>query len=414
LNGEGGLVAGGVNERTAEGAAGMTTEPEAGRRQEQGVAFSFAVTGRDPASAARRGLLRTPHGAVQTPAFMPVGTRGSVKGLLPQQLRDAGTQMLLANTYHLLLRPGPAVVGALGGLHGFMGWDGPILTDSGGYQVFSLSGLNRIGADEVAFRSHIDGARLTLSPAVATAVQNELGADIIMAFDECVALPAPRERLAEAVERTIRWAGQCRWAHRRPDQWMFGIVQGGTDRELRHYCAEKLRELDFPGYAIGGLSVGEGHAAMLETVAFTAPLLPAEKPRYLMGVGTPRDLAAAIGGGVDLFDCVLPTRNGRNATAFTRQGTLKLRNQQYQRQRGPLDEECDCYTCRGFSRGFLRHLFMVKEMAGPILVSWHNVAFFQRLMAEARQAIQEGRYGAWAARWRAYDVDRNQSTVTPN
>jgi queuine tRNA-ribosyltransferase len=373
--------------------------------------FSFAVTAQCSRSSARCGILNTPHGQVETPVFMPVGTRGSVKGIMPDRLRTVGSQMILANTYHLLLRPGPDVVQALGGLHPFMGWNGPILTDSGGYQVFSLSELNRINDDEVEFVSHIDGARITLSPSIATEVQNKLGADIIMAFDECVPLPCTPERLQAAVERTIRWAEQSLEAHRRNDQWMFGIVQGGTDKELRSYCSEELKKLDFPGYAIGGLSVGEGHDEMIETVKYTVPCMPDNKPRYLMGVGMPRDLIAAIGAGIDMFDCVLPTRNGRNAFAFTRGGTLRLRNQQYQLQTGPLDEQCDCYTCRNFSRGYLRHLFIVGEMAGPILLSLHNLAFYQWLMAQTQLAIKEDRFENWALQWIDYDMDRNNNEM---
>ncbi len=373
--------------------------------------FSFTVTAQSSRSKARCGILGTPHGTVETPVFMPVGTRGTVKGIMPDRLQQVGAQMILANTYHLLLRPGPDVVESLGGLHRFMGWDGPILTDSGGYQVFSLSELNRIGDDEVEFVSHIDGARITLSPAIATDVQNKLGADIIMAFDECVPLPCSPERLRLAVERTIRWAEQSLESHRRGDQWMFGIVQGGTDPALRSYCSEALKKLDFPGYAIGGLSVGEGHEEMIAAVEYTVPFLPAEKPRYLMGVGMPRDLVAAIRAGIDMFDCVLPTRNGRNAFAFTRGGTLRLRNQQYQLQTGPLDEQCDCYTCRNFSRGYLRHLFLVGEMAGPILVSLHNLAFYQWLLAQTRQAIREDRFEDWAGQWSDYDMDRTNQEM---
>ena len=309
--------------------------------------------------------------------------------------------MVLANTCHLLARPGVAAVESLGGLHRFMGWEGPILTDSGGYQVFSLKSLREINdeKDEVEFASPYDGARLILSAKRATRVQNRLGADIIMAFDECVSLPCERGRLARAVERTIRWAQQSLEAHQREDQWLFGIVQGGTDKELRSYCSEELKKMTFDGYAIGGLSVGEGREEMMATVEHTTSLLPEDKPRYLMGVGTPRELVRAIGLGVDMFDCVLPTRNGRNAFAFVREGGLRLRNEQYKTDRRPLDERCDCYTCRNFSRGYLRHLIMVKEMAGPILVSLHNLAFYQWLMAQTRLAIREDNYSNWAARW---------------
>jgi len=354
---------------------------------------------RSSESRARCGELETRHGTVETPIFMAVGTRGSVKGLTPQQLREAQVRMVLANTYHLLARPGPEVVEALGGLHRFMGWDGPILTDSGGYQVFSLAGLRRISDDEVEFASHIDGARIRLSPASATRVQNQLGADIIMAFDECVSLPCEPKRLRESVDRTVRWAGLSQAAHERDDQWMFGIVQGGIDKALRSDCSEQLKQLNFPGYAIGGLSVGESHEDMMATVEHTAALLPAEKPRYLMGVGTPRDLVKAIGLGIDMFDCVLPTRNGRNAFAFVHGGGMKLRNEKYKTDDRPLDEQCDCYTCRNFSRGYIRHLILVKEMTGPILVSLHNLAFYQWLMDETRKAIREDRFAEWASQW---------------
>jgi len=376
--------------------------------------FSFTVKHTDADTQARLGVLETPHGSVDTPVFMPVGTRGSVKGILPQQLHDVGADMILANTYHLLLRPGPNIVESLGGLHRFMGWDGPILTDSGGYQVFSLSDLNQISDDEVEFASHIDGALVRLSPEIATGVQNQLGADVIMAFDECVKLPCSNEQMRQAVDRTMRWAEQSLQAHRRKDQWMFGIVQGGTDRELRHYCCEKLIALDFPGYAIGGLSVGEGHELLVETTAWTAPLLPEDKPRYLMGVGMPRDMVAAIAAGVDMFDCVLPTRNGRNAFAFLREGTIRLRNEKYRKDDGPLDPQCDCYSCRNFSRGYLRHLFLVNEMVGPILVSLHNLAFYQWLLAEARSAIAESRFDQWSKTWKQYDAERSDLTVECN
>ncbi len=371
--------------------------------------FSFNIANKDSSSLARRATLETPHGKLETPAFMPVGTRGSVKGILPNQLADTGAQMILANTYHLYLRPGVETVETLGGLHRFMGWDGPILTDSGGYQVFSLSGLNHISDDEVEFASHIDGAKIRLSPQIAIDVQNRLGADIIMAFDECVELPCSKERMRLAVDRTLRWAEQSLEAHQRSDQWLFGITQGGTDPELRQYCTEELIKLDFPGYAIGGLSVGEGHELMIETTRFNAAILPEDKPRYLMGVGTPRDLAAAIEAGIDMFDCVMPTRNGRNGFAFTSEGTLRLRNSKYTTDRSPIDPNCSCYTCRNFSKGTLRHFILVNEMAGPILVSLHNLHFYQWFMQQARQAIEENRYGSWAKQWQNHDMERIQS-----
>jgi queuine tRNA-ribosyltransferase len=352
--------------------------------------ISFQVTATDPGSAARVGVLRTPHGEVKTPAFMPVGTRGSVKGITPRQLARTGSEIILANTYHLSLRPGSDVVADLGGLHRFMGWDGPILTDSGGFQVFSLPDLVKIDENGVTFRSHIDGALLRLDPATAVAHQERLGADIIMAFDQCPPLPSPREVLAQACERTLRWAAACKSAHRREDQWLFGIVQGGDDVELREDCARQLLEIDFPGYAIGGLSVGESAAMRAEVAAVTARMLPADRPRYLMGIGTPQDLLAGVLAGVDMFDCVLPTRNGRNAWAFTRNGPIRLRNEVHRTSEGPIERDCDCEACRLFSRGYLRHLFMAEEMLGPILTSIHNLRFLQRFMSRLRELIPQG------------------------
>ena len=353
--------------------------------------FTFEVSATEPAGRARCGVLTTPHGMVHTPAFMPVGTKGSVKGLWPHQVRDSGTELLLANTYHLAQRPGAEFVERLGGLHAFIGWAGPILTDSGGYQVFSLAELNRITDDGVTFRSHIDGQWITLDPHSATSIQNQLGADIIMAFDQCPAGDADRPTVARAVQRTIRWAAQCKASHRRPhDQALFGIVQGGVFHDLRRTCAQRLVELDFPGYAIGGLSVGETHTQMIEVLNELEPHLPASRPRYLMGVGMPGDILAAVRAGVDMFDCVLPTRNGRNAYAFTATGALRLRNEQYRDQAQPLEATCPCPTCRQFSRAYLRHLFQVEEMLGPILVTVHNLWFFQRFMARLRDLIPTG------------------------
>ncbi len=349
----------------------------------------FTVTHRD--RTARCGQLVTPHGSVDTPAFMPVGTAGTVKGVTPEQLRRTGAQMILANTYHLQLRPGADVVRDLGGLHRFMAWDGPILTDSGGYQVFSLAGINRISDEGVEFRSHIDGAILTLDPRLATQIQNKLGADVIMAFDECPPLPCEREVLERAVERTIRWARQCKEAHDRSDQALFGIVQGGLDHDLRRRCAEALVETGFDGYAIGGLSVGESYKEMVEVLGPVAALLPENRPRYLMGVGMPRDILAAVRAGVDLFDCVLPTRNGRNSYAFTAVGPLKMRNEQYRLDSNPREADCDCETCQRFSRGYIRHLFNAGEMLAATLTSIHNLRFFQRFMDRLRALIREGR-----------------------
>ncbi|RKY09207.1 MAG: tRNA guanosine(34) transglycosylase Tgt [Planctomycetota bacterium] len=358
--------------------------------------YHFELTAEDTNSSARCGRLGTAHGVVETPVFMPVGTRGSVKGLTPAQLTEAGSTIVLANTYHILLRPGVDVVRSLGGLHSLMGWDGPILTDSGGYQVFSLSSLNRIGDDGVEFASHIDGGRVYLDARTATEVQNALGADIIMCFDECAPYPCEPKRLKGAVERTIRWAKQCKEAHANADQLLFGIVQGGIDGELRRWCSRQLTDMNFDGYAIGGLSVGEGHDNMVRTVRRTAPLLPEDRPRYLMGVGMPADIIAAVQAGVDMFDCVLPTRNGRNAFAFVPDGAIRLRNSSHTDDPAPVQADCPCYCCRNFSRAALRHFFNVGEMLGPILLSIHNITFYQRLMSTIRRRIALGVFDEWA------------------
>lgn len=321
---------------------------------------------------------------------MPVGTRATVKGLWPSQLRDAGARMILANTYHLALRPGPDVVKDLGGLHQMMGWDGPILTDSGGFQVFSLAELRTLDEDRVVFKSHVDGSLLELTPAKAIRIQEQLGADCIMCLDECPAHDVSPEQLAAAVDRTTRWAALCRESQTRSDQALFGILQGGGDQKERERSAQGLLPLDFPGYAIGGLSVGERPEIMYSTLDFTVPMLPENRPRYLMGVGRPNDLIEGVLRGIDLFDCVMPTRNARNATAFTSAGAVKIRNSRHQRDQAPLDEDCDCPTCRGFSRGYLRHLFLSGEMLGPMLLSLHNVTYYQRLMSQLRDAIRDG------------------------
>lgn len=321
---------------------------------------------------------------------MPVGTRGAIKGLTPQQVYDAGARMVLVNTYHLALRPGAEAVAALGGLHRFMGWPGPILTDSGGYQVFSLATLNDIDDDGVTFKSHLDGARMRLDPATAVCIQEQLGADVIMAFDQCPALPAETPAVESAVRRTIRWAAACREAHTRADQALFGIVQGGLDLDLRRRCLDALVPMDFPGYAIGGLSVGETPDEMARLLRDFAHLLPADRPRYLMGVGRPLDILRGVAAGVDMFDCVMPTRNGRNSFAFIEGGVLRLRNHRYRLDETPLDGSCDCYACRHFSRAYLRHLFLADEMLGPILVSLHNIAYYQRWMARLHAAIEAG------------------------
>jgi queuine tRNA-ribosyltransferase len=347
----------------------------------------------DATTSARVCRVTTRHGAFETPVFMPVGTQGTVKGILPDHLAATGSTIVLGNTYHLMLRPGEKTVAALGGLHRFMAWPGPILTDSGGFQVFSLSDINRITDGGVTFKSHVDGATVHLTPERSIQVQNDLGADIIMAFDECPQADQPREYHVQAVERTLRWAGQCIEAHARPaDQSLFGIVQGGADLDLRRECTVKLIAMDFAGYAIGGLAVGEGFDAMVRVLETVAPLLPASKPRYLMGVGFPRDIVAAVAAGVDMFDCVMPTRNGRNAYAFTASGPLRLKNSGLQRDSGPMEDGCDCYACSAFTRGAIRHFFFAGEMLGPILVSLHNIRFYQRLMGDIRRAIASGTF----------------------
>ena len=357
--------------------------------------------------AARLGRLETSHGTVETPVFMPVGTQATVKGLTPDQLRAAGVRILLGNTYHLTLRPGDELIAELGGLHRFMGWDGPLLTDSGGFQIYSLAPQRQIDDRAAVFRSHIDGALLELTPEKAVAIQENLGADIAMCLDECPPFGTPADYLRVAVRRTIHWAERCRAAHRRPDQALFAIVQGGTDLDLRAECARALVGLDFPGYALGGFSVGEKPEQMAAALGPVAALLPADRPRYLMGVGRPPDLLNAVACGLDLFDCVLPTRNGRNACAFTADGPLRLRNARFKRDPAPLESDCPCYTCRHFSRAYLHHLFLADEMLGPTLLSLHNVAFYCRLMADIRDAIRQRRF----AEFRAVRLARWEATI---
>jgi len=387
----------------------------------------FTILQKDSGSSARLGLLTTAHGEVETPVFMPVGTCGAVKGITPSQLKDVGARIILTNTYHLLLRPGVDCVEQVGGLHKFMGWDGPIVTDSGGYQVFSLglsfngdsirrgsrSPLCKVDDEKVEFISHIDGSRIYLDAETATQIQNRLGSDIIMCLDQCPAFECEKEELKDAVTRTIRWAKRCRQAHSNQSQLQFGIVQGGIDPQLRQWCSTELVKLDFDGYAIGGLSVGEGHENMVKTVAHTSRFLPESKPRYLMGVGMPYDIIAAVAAGVDMFDCVLPTRNGRNAFAFTEEGPLRLRNSIHSTSIEPVERLCDCYCCRNFTRAAIRHFFNVGEMLGPILLSLHNLRFFQRLMAQIRSAIREGSFSDWAAKhiqkYRRQTTDKGQN-----
>jgi queuine tRNA-ribosyltransferase len=351
----------------------------------------------DSATRARLGRVTTPHGLFDTPAFMPVGTQGSVKGILPDRIAATGAQIILANTYHLMLRPGEKTVAELGDLHKFMAWPGPILTDSGGFQVFSLADLNKIDDEGVTFRSHVDGSTVHLTPERSMEVQNALGADIIMMFDHCPPAGVPRDQHLAAVRRTLDWAARCVKAHaRKSDQALFGIVQGGTDLALRRECAAELIDMDLSGYALGGLAVGESHEEMVHVLNDVTQVLPDTKPRYLMGVGYPRDILAAVASGVDMFDCVLPTRNGRNAYAFTKDGAIRLRNSRFTRDSGPIEAGCDCYACRNFSRGAIRHFFFAGEMLGPILVSVHNMRFYQRLMADIRSAIADGSFSELA------------------
>lgn len=427
------------------------------------MAIRFEILAQSTRCHARVGQVHTPHGVFDTPAFMTIGTKATVKGLLPEQVRRTGSQIILNNAYHLLLRPGPELVAQMGGLHRFQNWGGPILTDSGGYQAYSMADTGAIDDDGMTFRSIVDGSKIRMTPEESIRVQNLLGADIIMAFDDCPpSMPpeAPGEmtevaarggrteagdtfvrrklqaargkhydharRLAEARERTARWLVRCREAHQRPqDQALLGIVQGGTDLEARSLSAAEVTAVDLPGYAIGGVAVGEPAEEIARVVRHTAPLLPPDRPRYLMGVGYERDLVASVIAGVDMFDCVLPTRNGRNATAFTRDGRIRLKNERFRADPGPLEAGCDCEACGGgrlsqpmegpgggpgssgsarsaalpFSRGYIRHLFLAGEMLGPILVSLHNVRHFQRLMLDIRRAVREDNWSGLARDW---------------
>lgn len=357
--------------------------------------FAFAVEARD--GAARAGRLTTPHGVVETPCFMPVGTKAAVKAVEPRELRELGAQVVLANTYHLYFRPGAEVVAAHGGLHGFMRWDGPILTDSGGFQVFSLEGTRLMRDEGVEFSSVYDGSRHVFTPELAMRVQEELGADIVMAFDQCAPGTLPRAELEAAVERTTRWAAACKAAHGRRDQLLVGIVQGGTDEALRRRSAAEIRGVGFDAYAIGGLSVGERGDEMLATVELMDELLPHDRLRYFMGIGDPLGVLDVIARGVDVFDCVLPTRTARTGSALLRGGgRLNLRNARFAADLAPLDETCDCYTCRTFTRSYLRHLVVQKEILGLQLLSLHNLRVLLRLTSDARDAIRAGRFAEFA------------------
>ncbi|MDY7221751.1 tRNA guanosine(34) transglycosylase Tgt [Halalkalibacterium halodurans] len=343
-------------------------------------------------SGARLGKLHTPHGTIETPIFMPVGTLATVKTMSPEELKQLGAQIILSNTYHLWLRPGHDIVKEAGGLHEFMNWDRPILTDSGGFQVFSLSDLRTIEEEGVHFRNHLSGEKLFLSPEGAMEIQNALGSDIMMAFDECPPYPAERDYMRPSVERTSRWAERCLKAHKRPeDQALFGIIQGGEYEDLRRQSAQDITSLDFPGYAIGGLSVGEPKDVMNRVLEFTTPLLPANKPRYLMGVGSPDSLIDGAIRGIDMFDCVLPTRIARNGTCMTSNGRLVVRNAKYARDFRPLDENCDCHVCQTYTRAYIRHLVKCDETFGFRLTTYHNLYFLLKLMKDVRQAILDDR-----------------------
>jgi queuine tRNA-ribosyltransferase len=356
--------------------------------------FHFQLDGRS--GEARAGCFTTPHGPLHTPAFMPVGTHGAVKAMTPDQVRATGAEMILANTYHMALRPGEGLVAKLGGLHRFIRWEGPILTDSGGFQVFSLPSKD-IDDHGVRFRNEVDGSQMELTPERSIEIQNALGADVIMAFDECTAFPASLEQAQVGVRRTLGWLERCVAAHARADaQALFGIVQGGVHLELREQCAREVVAMDLPGTAIGGVSVGEGHELMCRVTEHVAPLLPADKPRYLMGVGLPEDLVAAIGYGMDMFDCVIPTRFARSGAVFTKRGRIRLTHRRYRRDAYPIDTSCHCAACAGgFSRAYLHHLFAANEILSAILASIHNVHFYARLMGDARAAILAGRFSSW-------------------
>ena len=352
-------------------------------------AITYELLHVDKNSGARRGVVHTPHGDIQTPIFMPVGTLATVKAMSPEELKeDVKAQIILANTYHLYLRPGHDLVKEAGGLHKFMNWDRPILTDSGGFQVFSLSGLRKITEEGVMFNSHLDGSKHMFTPEKVMEIEEALGADIIMAFDECCPYPSDYEYTKKSMERTTRWAKRCKEAHKTENQGLFGIIQGGFYKELREKSAEDLKKLDFPGYAIGGISVGEPKKEFLDILRFTTPLMPENKPRYLMGVGTPDYLIEAALSGIDMCDCVLPTRLARHGTAMTSKGKLVIRNQNFARDWNKLDDECDCYTCRNYTRAYLRHLIKTNEILGMRLLSLHNLRFLTKLMERVRIEIE--------------------------
>ena len=358
--------------------------------------FSFDLAATD--GRARTGTIHTPRGDIRTPAFMPVGTAATVKSMLPGSVRETGADILLGNTYHLMLRPTAERIAALGGLHAFMNWDRPILTDSGGFQVMSLAGLRKLTEDGVTFKSHIDGSKHRLSPERSMEIQALLGSDIVMCFDECPALPADRDRIAASMELSMRWAARSRDAFGdRPGHALFGIQQGGLEQDLRAQSAGALTDIGFEGYAVGGLAVGEGQAAMFACLDYAPEQLPQDKPRYLMGVGKPDDIVGAVARGIDMMDCVLPSRSGRTGQVFTRHGVLNIKNARHQDDPRPLDENCGCPACRGYSRAYLHHVFRSQEIISSMLLTWHNLHYYQDLMAGMRAAIAAGTFAQWQA-----------------
>jgi queuine tRNA-ribosyltransferase len=358
--------------------------------------YRFEVLKKDSATGARLGRIYTPHGEVNTPVFMPVATQGTVKSLVPETVRELGAEMILSNTYHLYLRPGHEIINHVGGLHKFMNWDAPILTDSGGFQIFSLSSLRKITNDGVTFQSHIDGSRHLITPEVSVEIQEGLRSDIVMCLDECTPYPASLEESAKSLEMTVNWARRCKIAKKDNGQALFGIIQGGIYPALRQKAMEEIcLKIGFDGYALGGLSVGEPKEIMLEIVETSAPHLPEDKPRYLMGVGTPEDIVACVDCGIDMFDCVIPTRCARNGLLFTNQEKVVIKNARYKNDHSPVDSTCDCYTCRNYSRAYLRHLFMAGEILAIVLNTIHNVRYYMHLMERIRTAIRDGRYAAF-------------------
>jgi len=360
------------------------------------VKFDFQVQATD--GMARKGVISTPRGEVRTPAFMPVGTAATVKAMMPESVRDTGADILLGNTYHLMLRPTAERIDQLGGLHKFMNWDRPILTDSGGFQVMSLAGLRKLTEQGVTFKSHIDGSKHELTPERSMEIQRLLGSDIVMCFDECPALPASDQEVARAMRLSMRWAARSKEAFGdRPGHALFGIMQGGVNQELREESAHALKDIGFDGYAIGGLAVGEGQEAMFGVLDYAPGYLPADKPRYLMGVGKPDDIVGAVKRGVDMMDCVLPSRSGRTGQVFTRHGQLNIKNARHQDDPRPIDDECTCPACRNYSRAYLHHVFRSQEIISSMLLTWHNLHYFQQIMDGMRKAISEGRFAEWEA-----------------